>query len=92
MVDTVSKVGRGGIDEVRKIHRMGGESDLSLLTKMHLLFQAVGKRDEEQEVMPIVFGSLAINGQDRLLEVFPMETLSFNNMIDFFKGKQEKEE
>lgn len=91
-VMVVSRVERKGLDEIRRSHRLGGESDLSYLLRMHLLFHAVGRREEESEVVSIIFGRLAHKWQNRILEIIPLETLIFENLIDSFKikGRQEK--
>lgn len=59
---------------------------------MHLLFQAVSKEKEELEDVSIVFGRLAVKWQDKLLEVYPVETLNFVNLIEFFTTKEKQEE
>lgn len=56
--------------------------------RMHLLFQAVRRIEEEAEVVSIIFEKLGVKWHDRILEVFLVETLSFEILIDFFNTEE----
>lgn len=88
----IIKVERKGVDEIIKSYQLGGEIDLTFYTIIHLLFQAINISEEESEVVLIVFKRLSIKWQDRILELFLVETLSFVNLTDFFKNKETQEE
>lgn len=88
----VTKVKRRAVDEVRRTPRNQGETDLAFLSRMHLLFQAVGKYEEEAKVVSVVFGRLVVKWDDKILELYPEETLNFVNLIDFFKTREKQEE
>lgn len=72
----ISRLERKGVDEIRKGHRLGGESDLGFLNKMYLLFHAINRLKEEAQNISIVFGRLAIKWQDKILELYAGESLS----------------
>lgn len=42
--------------------------------------------------MFVVFGRLAVKWQDKILELYPVETLNFVNLIEVFKTKEKQEE
>lgn len=90
-VDDGIKGGEKGIDEIKKSCRLSRKLDLDFLTRMHLMFQALDKYKEEAEVMLIVFGRLVVKWQDKIMEIFPIETLSFVNLIDLFKTQERQE-
>lgn len=88
----VSRVQKKGMNEIRKSCRLNGETNLAFLMRMHLLFQAVNRHQEEVEVFLIVYDRLTMKWQDKILEAFPVETSSFPNLIDFFKARKKQEE
>lgn len=59
---------------------------------MNLLFQAVDRDEEESKVVSIVFGRLAVKWQNKILELFLVDTLNFVSLIEFLKTKDKQDE
>lgn len=88
----VARVKIKDVDEIKKTLRHSREIDLVFLSRMHLLFQDVRKVDEEAEVVYVVIRRLVVKWQDKILEVYLVNTLNFVNLIDLFKTKEKQEE
>lgn len=67
------------------------ESDLSFLKKSKLLFETVTLSASEPKYIFVFMGKLSSHTQDRILNAYGLNNLSFENLMAYFRKQEEQD-
>lgn len=79
------------IDKLRRLERIRGEDHIGFVSIAHMIHKLVKPAEREQECVTVFFGKLLTSHQQNILDIFKIEELSFDRLIEYYKQKGRQE-
>lgn len=75
------------MDEIRRMHRISNESDLSLVIKVKFAFETAKKKSDDRECVLVFFAKIFVALQDKIVERLDFDTMGLSELMEFLKAR-----